>query len=841
MESRTITKLNRAGKIAGDVRKGTMRGIGKSLLLLAPAAMWGLDPSLVMAQPSPRPTSAVTQPATTQPATRPTTQAGAVSRPATQISMQFRDAPVDAVLEHLSAVAGFVVVKEGSIDGRVTVFSQTPVSPTEAVTLLNTVLKEKGYAAIQQERILKIMPRDKVKKVTPVFFGADPAQIPMTDNLVTQIIPVKTVDVVKLKQDLTPLLSTDADVTSNGASNNLIVTDTQANIHRIVEIIAGLDKRDPADNGIRVKQLKYADATATAKLIQDIFKADSTADSNVPPQAAFFRAMRGGPGGFPGMGGGGAAGADSTDKARIGKIIASADQRTNTVVITGPTDTLKIIDTVLEQLDANPASEQTFFIYSLKNAQAVNLQGVLNNLFGGSGNSNSGSRSSTGNNTGNRAQFGSNSNSNSSFGGGGGGNFGGGGGGGRNAGGGTGGFGGGGGGNTGTGGGNSRANNTGGNNGNRGGQLGGSTGGGTSDLTGQVYVVADQDTNSLLVATATKYQEHVKEVIATLDRPVAQVLIKVLIAEVTHDNSEDLGVDFSILNRRGTAAGSPGQTFGTNFGTAAATGGLVVNLLESNVNVTLRALAQAGKLDVLSRPYILASDNQLASITVGSEVPFVTNTRIDSLGGQTNTIQYQDIGIILNVTPHINPDGLVILDVAPEISSLTQSSVTISNGVTAPIYAKRSANSRVGIMNGQTIVIGGLMEDRKDSKVQKIPILGDIPLLGPLFQRNQVTKTKTELLIFLTPHVAQMPDVLKPMSQDELKGTKLTPGAVEPGVFDDHIRGMQRGATTITPHDPATEWKPSTPADPKKPKSPVDPARGPERRSKSESESEPNQ
>ena len=797
--------------------------------------MWGLDPALVMAQPSPRPMSAATQPST-QPSTKPTTQASAVSRPATQISMQFRDASVEAVLQHLSSVAGFVVVEEGKIDGRVTIISEQPVTPAEAITLLNTVLKSQGYVAIQQERILKIVARDKAKKATPVYFGADPEKIPVTDNLVTQVIPVKTVDVIKLKQDLAPVISTDADVTSNGASNNLIITDTQANIRRVVEIIASLDKRDPADNGIRVKQLKYADATATAKLIQDIFKADdsSSGGSAVSPQFAFIRAMRGGGGGGPGGGGGGGGATEGADKSRVGKVIASSDQRTNTVVITGPTDTLKIIDNVLEQLDANPASEQTFFIYSLKNAQAVNLQSVLNNLFGGS-TGNSGSRSGTSGNTGNRAQYGSSTSGNSGFGGGGGGGTGGfggggGGGGGRGGGGTGGGFGGGGGGTgggggfgggtTGTGGGSSRANNGGGTGGTsgRGGQFGGgSSGGGAggmSDLTGQVYVVADQDTNSLLVATATKYQEHVREVIAELDRPVAQVLIKVLIAEVTHDNSDDLGVDFSILNRRGTTATSPGQTFGTNFGTAAAataSGGLVVNFLESNVNVTLRALAQAGKLDVLSRPYILASDNQLASITVGSEVPFVTNTRIDSLGGQTNTIQYQDIGIILNVTPHINPDGLVILDVAPEISSLTQSSVTISNGVTAPIYAKRSANSRVGIMNGQTIVIGGLMEDRKSSNVKKIPILGDIPLLGPLFQRNEVSKTKTELLIFLTPHVAQRPDVLKPMSQDELKGTKLTPGAVEPGVFDDHIRGMQRGATTITPQDPAPEWKPKAP------------------------------
>ena len=105
-----------------------MRGFGKSLLLLAPVAMWSMDPSLVMAQPSPRPMSAATQPST-QPSTKPTTQASAGSRPATQISMQFRDASVDAVLQHLSSMAGFVVVQEGKIDGRVTIISEQPVTP----------------------------------------------------------------------------------------------------------------------------------------------------------------------------------------------------------------------------------------------------------------------------------------------------------------------------------------------------------------------------------------------------------------------------------------------------------------------------------------------------------------------------------------------------------------------------------------------------------------------------------------------------------------------------------------------------------------------------------------
>jgi general secretion pathway protein D len=303
-------------------------------------------------------------------------------------------------------------------------------------------------------------------------------------------------------------------------------------------------------------------------------------------------------------------------------------------------------------------------------------------------------------------------------------------------------------------------------------------------------VVADPDTNSLLVMTAPKNYERVKKVLDELDRAVPQVLIKVLLAEVSHDNAIDLGSEFSILNLR---SNGNGQTFGTDFGLASQTTGLVVKIIEEDYSGTIRALSTAGKLDVLSRPYILASDNQIATITVGQEVPFITESRTTDTGQTINTIQYQDIGIILNVTPHINSDGVVIMDVSPEISALTGSTVPISDTLDAPVFAKRSADSRVVIRDGQTIVIGGLMEDRKTETIESVPILGDIPLLGWLFKHKISAKNKTELLIFLTPHVAPTPGMLKGMSKDELEGSKIVPRAVEDGAFQDHLQGLDRG------------------------------------------------
>jgi general secretion pathway protein D len=311
-----------------------------------------------------------------------------------------------------------------------------------------------------------------------------------------------------------------------------------------------------------------------------------------------------------------------------------------------------------------------------------------------------------------------------------------------------------------------------------------------SDLFGQVYVVADEDTNSLLVATGSRHFDRIREVLEELDRPVPQVLIKVLLAEVTHSDGLDLGVEFSVLNRQ--AFGGEFSQIGTEFGVSAATGGAVYRLTRDDVTAAVRALATVGKLDVLSRPYILTSDNQPARILVGQQVPIPRNTRTTETGQTISNIDYRDAGIILEVTPHINPEGLVIMDVAPSISALTESTVQIAPGFNAPVFNERSAFSRVAIRDGETIVIGGLMEDRLTQTVQKVPLLGDIPVIRHLFRRTISNKSKTELLIFLTPHVAQAPEVLRDISDGERDNARVVPQAVEPGAFQDHMRSMER-------------------------------------------------
>jgi len=286
--------------------------------------------------------------------------------------------------------------------------------------------------------------------------------------------------------------------------------------------------------------------------------------------------------------------------------------------------------------------------------------------------------------------------------------------------------------------------------------------------------------------TSPKNYVNIKPTIDELDKPVGQVLIKVLFAEVTHSNTIDLGTEFSMLNLRSDEDFT--NSF-TNFGTPLQ--GLKVNTLEGDLDLTLHALQEIGRLNVLSRPYILTRNNQLATITVGEEVPIPTGDT--TVAGQTQTtISYRDdIGIVLEVTPSINPDGLVNMIVTPTITTRTGDIVSVSENLEAETFATRSADTRVAVMDGQTIVIGGLIEDKVTDTIRKIPILGDIPIAGNLFRRTIKDTKKTELLIFLTPHVAKDPKGLTPISEAEKSRSNLSEDDSVKDIYKLHLEGMK--------------------------------------------------
>jgi type II secretion system protein D len=322
---------------------------------------------------------------------------------------------------------------------------------------------------------------------------------------------------------------------------------------------------------------------------------------------------------------------------------------------------------------------------------------------------------------------------------------------------------------------------------------------------GDAYFSIDPETRRVVYIADAATAKYISQVLTNLDRPKPQVLIKVVFLEVTHNNASDIGLEggwgkqsidgtgvgANAVNGFGlsglsTAVGTNLNRFGqpiTSFEAASPMtqqGAGLYQMLGQDYQVTLRAIAQAGNAKVLSRPSILARNNQPATITVGQQVPLITSVRYDSFGNAINSVTYQDVGVILKVTPFITADGLVEMIVYPQISSIDPTlTVPISASVAAPVIDIRSADTVAVTADGQTVVIGGLIEADKSKTETKIPLLGDIPLLGNLFKRSQKSDSKRELIIFLTPHIVQAPTELAALSTKERDRSDATKGLTE--------------------------------------------------------------
>jgi len=353
---------------------------------------------------------------------------------------------------------------------------------------------------------------------------------------------------------------------------------------------------------------------------------------------------------------------------------------------------------------------------------------------------------------------------------------------------------------------------------------------------GDAIISVDPETRKIVVITDDETNLRIKEVVESLDKPRPQVLIKVVFLEVTHTDGLDFGVEGGARRQLGdVGAGAFANSFGMS---GLNTGGtnVVQNALGQNIQnlspsppgaglyqlfandfqVTLRAIAQAGKAEVLSRPSILARNNQPATISLGQQVPLVSNTRFDAVNGQINTVTYQNVGIILRVTPFITQDSMVEMIVSPETSQVADRSqwVPISANALAPVINSRLADTVVVVPDGQTVIIGGLMENQLSITESKIPILGDIPWLGNAFKRKQKQNVKTELMIFLTPYIVPAAGQLAALTAAERAQSTLKPRSVSDAELDRILNTMPAKDGT-SPAVPAGKLPPIPTADPK--------------------------
>lgn len=264
----------------------------------------------------------------------------------------------------------------------------------------------------------------------------------------------------------------------------------------------------------------------------------------------------------------------------------------------------------------------------------------------------------------------------------------------------------------------------------------------------------DENNNALIVTDTAPGLDATARLIRNLDRAPKQVMIEVKLVEVSLDNSYDLGVNWNFKNAAGTTIGQtnlPGPTPGGSTFAGALT--LFGKISDYTFNTVIAAAVKKGKLKVLSDPKVATLNNKSATIDITDQVPYTITESAVGSGGATVTTQkvtYVPSGITLKVTPTINSDGRIAMQLNPQVSQASGGSST-----TPPSTNVRSTNTNVIVRDGETIVIGGLIRDSQSDDVYKVPILGDIPLLGLLFRKKSVARKRLELLIFVTPRIIE--------------------------------------------------------------------------------------
>ena len=306
---------------------------------------------------------------------------------------------------------------------------------------------------------------------------------------------------------------------------------------------------------------------------------------------------------------------------------------------------------------------------------------------------------------------------------------------------------------------------------------------------GGISITADKATNSLIIMASPEDYERIKAIIKKLDIKRKQVYVEAAIVEMSLDKTREIGIEWRTTTgispnkysfAGGTLLAPPGaglSTFAQNFPEGAlSVSGLVVGGIKGfmpdgttlNVGALLRAFQADSDINILSTPNILTLDNQEAKIVVGQNVPFITGVSQTAGGNVQATVERKDVGIQLKITPHITESEQVKLDIYQEISSLS-GSIPVGTNQEVPITNKRSAETTVVVKNNETIVIGGLIKDDVKIIERKVPFLGDLPLAGYLFKYQKKQKVKTNLLIFLTPHIIRDYKALSQITTEKRK------------------------------------------------------------------------
>ncbi|GAB2524028.1 type II secretion system secretin GspD [Simplicispira piscis] len=667
-------------------------------------------------------------------------------RPGEPVTLNFANAEIEAVARTMATITGRNVVVDPRVRGQINLVTERAVLPAAAFQQFLAALRLQGFTVVEAAGLYKVVPEADAKlQGGSVSVAKAGSAGPTGGQIVTQIFRLNYESASNLVPVLRPLISPNNTINANPGTNALVITDYADNLQRLGKIIAAMDVSNASD--VEIIPLKHAIATDLAPLVARLIDAGAT------PTAAAAA---------PGQ-------ADTSLKTTL-----LAEPHSNALILRAANPARLVqVRALVEKLDQPPApgssaASGNIHVVYLKNADATKLAATLRAaLSAGTGNAQASAGSSvapaSSTSTGGLSAMGSGTTSGSSS---------------AAAGSGLG-----------------------------AGASSSSTSSNQPSTGGQIQ--ADPTTNSLIITAPEPQYRQLRTVIDKLDGRRAQVLVESLIVEVNANKLTEFGIQWqSVMGKQGD--GTVG-VIGTNSGaaganilgltTALASGnatavGSAVGKLGGGLNLALAPriagqyylgalanfLQNSGDANVLSTPNLMTLDNEEARIIIGNNVPFVTGSYANTGGnsGAVNpftTVERKDVGLMLRVRPQINENGTVKLAIYQEVSKIDGNTLSDVNG---PTTSKRAIESNVLVEDGSIIVLGGLLEDSYSQAEDKVPVMGDIPLLGALFRSENRSRKKTNLMVFLRPVVVRDAATSDALMLDRYESIRALQQVVQP-------------------------------------------------------------
>ena len=680
-------------------------------------------------------------------------------RPGEPVTLNFSGADIEAVSRAIGAITNRNVVVDPRVKGQITLLTDKPVPPATAYQQFLAALRLQGFTIVESAGLYKVIPEADAKlQASEVAVGAGRSST--GSQIVTQIFKLNYENAANLVPVLRPLISPNNTINVNPGNNSLVITDYADNLQRISRIVATMDVSNATD--VEIIPLRHAVATDMVALVSRLIEGGTASPGGLTVTA--------GGANIPGQ-------SDNAFKTSL-----MAEPRSNSIVLRAANPArLAQVRSLIARLDQpamNGGGDQgNIHVVYLKNADAVALAATVRAAIGAqataagtaSGQPGAGgtlpqgggmssiptsqpvvSRDSSG-----TASMGMGSSSGLGSGGG-----------------------------------------------------GGALGVAQQPSTGGM-IQADPSTNSLIITAPPPVYRQLRAVIDKLDGRRAQVLIESLIVEIKDNRLAQFGIQWqAMLSNNGRVIG----TLGTNSNVAGAnilnllglvkdggldgsaiTGDTLSSLRGTNLGFTQRVngkdtlgflanfLQNSGDANILSTPNLMTLDNEEARIIVGQNVPMVTGSYAsNSTGGTVNpftTVERKDVGLMLRVRPQINENGTVKLAVFQEVSSVDESTRKDTNGLTTN---KRSIESNVLVEDGNIVVLGGLIDDNYSQAEDRVPLLGDIPVVGNLFRNTNRKRNKTNLMVFLRPVVMRDATATNQVSSERYEAIRAQQQSLQP-------------------------------------------------------------